>query len=223
MELENKKYIFTDETKEWNGRILHRIQAVRDVGYVRTGDKGGWIEKEGNLSHKGNCWVHDEAKVYDNAEVFNNAQVGENAEVYNHACVFDDACVWDDSKVFENAKIFGEANISGHSKIYGNTKVRFYAQVCEYAEVFGDTKILGCAEICGDAVIKHNSDYFVFQNTWSSRRWFTYTKSNKMWKVGCFYGTGEELIEKAYEDGEISGEMYEHYVRFVESLEDCEF
>lgn len=23
-----------------------------------------------------------------------------------------------------------------------------------------------------------------------------------MWSVGCFYGTGEELIEKAYKDSE---------------------
>lgn len=42
------------------------------------------------------------------------------------------------------------------------------------------------------------------------------TKSNHMWCVGCFYGTGQELIEKAYADSETSGQNYEHYVNFVE-------
>lgn len=30
-----------------------------------------------------------------------------------------------------------------------------------------------------------------------------------MWKVGCFYGTGEELIKKAYKDSEKIGREYE--------------
>ena len=60
----------------------------------------------------------------------------------------------------------------------------------------------------------------IFKNHWSSGRYFTYTKSNKMWKVGCFYGTGQELIEKAYKDSEVSGKNYEAYVKFVEKLEE---
>ena len=39
-----------------------------------------------------------------------------------------------------------------------------------------------------------------------------------MWKVGCFYGTGEELIQKAYKDSEKSGREYERVVRYVESI-----
>ena len=39
-----------------------------------------------------------------------------------------------------------------------------------------------------------------------------------MWRVGCFYGTGEQLIEKAYEDSEKSGREYERVVRYVESI-----
>ena len=58
-----------------------------------------------------------------------------------------------------------------------------------------------------------------FKNTWSSGRWFTYTRSNKKWVVGCFYGTGEELIAKAYKDSELSGRCYEAIVRAVETIE----
>ncbi|HFI0151212.1 TPA: hypothetical protein ACGO3A_001513 [Streptococcus suis] len=79
--------------------------------------------------------------------------------------------------------------------------------------------VYGNARVCGDAVIKSSSDYIVFKNTWSSFRWFTYTVSNKMWAVGCFYGTGEELIEKAYQKSEKSGKCYEAYVNLVSELE----
>lgn len=63
-----------------------------------------------------------------------------------------------------------------------------------------------------------NADYIVFKNSWSSGRYFTWTRSNDMWKVGCFYGTGEELIKKAYADSEESGKHYEAYVKFVEQI-----
>ena len=40
-----------------------------------------------------------------------------------------------------------------------------------------------------------------------------------MWKVGCFYGSGKELIEKAYKDSELSGKCYEATVKYVEEIE----
>ena len=39
-----------------------------------------------------------------------------------------------------------------------------------------------------------------------------------MWRVGCFYGTGEELIKKAYADSKESGREYERIVKYVESI-----
>lgn len=39
-----------------------------------------------------------------------------------------------------------------------------------------------------------------------------------MWLVGCFYGTGEGLIAKAYKDSELSGREYERVVKYVESI-----
>ena len=90
------------------------------------------------------------------------------------------------------------------------------------AWVFGDANVYGNAEVYGNAVIKSTEDYIVFKNNWSSGRYFTYTKSNKMWKVGCFYGTGQELIEKAYADSELSGKCYEAYVKLVEQLEEIQ-
>jgi len=40
-----------------------------------------------------------------------------------------------------------------------------------------------------------------------------------MWSVGCFYGTGSELIAKAYKDSEKSGKCYEAIVKAQEAIE----
>lgn len=102
-----------------------------------------------------------------------------------------------------------EENLShdGNAWVYGD------------AEVYGNAKVWGNAKVSGNAEVSELGDIIVFKNHWSSGRHFTYTKSNKMWKVGCFYGTGQELIEKAYRDSEKSGNYYKAYVDFVETLE----
>lgn len=86
------------------------------------------------------------------------------------------------------------------------------------ALVYGDVLVYGDAMVYGDAKVESDKDYIVFKNWWSSGRYFTWTRSNNMWKVGCFYGTGEELIKKAYADSPESGREYERVVRYVESI-----
>lgn len=147
-----KKYELTDEILEVGGRVLHRINALRNFGNINQGEIGGWIENEDNLSHCGDCWVYDDAKVLGNAKVLGDAEV------------------------------------------YGN------------------------AIVLGDAEVEKKSDYIVFKNWWSSGRYFTWTRSNDKWRVGCFYGTGEELIKKAYADNEEKGREYERVVKYVESI-----
>ena len=155
--MEKKYKLREDLTKEFYGKTLYRIEALRDFGDVAKGELGGYIGKEENLSHG-------------------------KAQVYG------------------NARVCGKAVVCGNAKVYGN------------AEVYGN------AQVCGDAVITKTSDYYVGKNTWSSGRYFTYTRSNRMWKVGCFYGTGEELIEKAYKDSEVSGREYKRIVEYVEAM-----
>lgn len=78
-----KKYELTEETVTVYGKTLYRIRAVRDFGSVKTGEFGGYIEKEENLSHFGDAWVYGDARVFDNARVSGNAWVYGNAEVFN--------------------------------------------------------------------------------------------------------------------------------------------
>ena len=92
------------------------------------------------------------------------------------------------------------------------------AKVSGYARVCDDARVSGRAYVSGYAKVSNNSDYFVTRNIWSSGRYFTYTRSNRKWRVGCFYGTGEELIEKANKDSEVSGREYKRIVEYVEAM-----
>ena len=126
-----KKYILTDETKKFNEKILHRIQAVRDFGKIRTGDLGGWIEKEGNLSHEGACWIGNDAQVYDDARVGVNALVEGDAHVFGNAQIYGNAWVYNGAWIYDNAHIYGNAKIYGNAQIHGNANVYGDAIICE--------------------------------------------------------------------------------------------
>ena len=201
-----KKYKLTEETINVGDKTLHRIEALRDFSDVEKGEKGGFVEKEENLSQNGNCWVYDNAMVYGNARVYDNAKVCDYAEVYDKAWVYGNA------EVFNNAQVYCNALVIDKARVYSNAKV------CDNAIVRGKANVYSHAEVCGNAEIATDSDYIVFKNWWSSGRGCTWTKSNNMWKVGFFYGTGEELIEEAYKDSEKTGEEYEKFVKYVESI-----
>ena len=46
------KYKLTEEKREVYGRTLFQIKATASFGSIYKGDKGGWIEKESNLSQE---------------------------------------------------------------------------------------------------------------------------------------------------------------------------
>ena len=218
MEDVDKKYKLSNETIEVNGHILHRIIATKDFGEVKNGDKGGFIESEDNLSHYDLCWVADEAKVFGKAWVFGNAIIKNYAKVYGNTWVCDNAVVSNHARVCGHARVFGHAIVKDYAWVFDHATVKDYAKVYDYSKVCGKAYICGYAQISGDAVIKKMGDYIIFLNTWSSGRHFTWTKSNDKWRVGCFYGSGQELIEKAYADGKNKGDNYKTYVELVEHL-----
>ena len=113
-----KKYelVKEDSIKEW-GYNLYRIRALKDFNNVKKGDLGGYIAKEQNLSHDGDCWVHN------NAKVFGNARVCDDAEVYNNARVCDNARVYGNAKVYGNARVFNNAKVYGNARVYSNADI----------------------------------------------------------------------------------------------------
>ena len=137
----NKKYELTSDRSTIYGNVLYRIRALRDFGDVRTGDLGGWIKSETNLSHEGDCWVSDNACIYQDARVFGDAKVCGMANIYNHA------------QVYGNAQVFEDARIFGHSSVYENAKVYDYSWTSDNVTVCGNSEVFGYSIITGDACI----------------------------------------------------------------------
>lgn len=250
------KYKITDETIQYRGHTLHRIEALMDFGCVRKGKQGGWIEKEFNLSQEGNCWIHDEAKVYDNARVSDDATIRDFAEVFDNALVFncatlkDKALVFGRASVYNNAYVVDNARITGNAKVYGYAAIVNEAVVSDNALVYGDATISGHSrigdnamvfyfptlynvtvrdnamiygtvrlesiDIAGNTIIKSANDYMVFNRWWKDGQYIVWTRSNNMWTIGCFHGTGEELLDS--EDNEQAKENYNRIIKFVESV-----
>lgn len=124
-----KKYELTNETIDVGSKILHRIRALKDFGNVKKGDLGGFIEKENNLSHEGDCWVGDNAYVLHKAQVCGNACIDGFARVYNNAKVFGKASVGSISNIYENTRVFDSAFISRKAKIYNSSLISIRAKV----------------------------------------------------------------------------------------------
>src|SRR5260363_204759 len=99
----SKKYeLLKEDCIEYDGKTLYRIRALGDFEYVETGQLGGYIEKEENLSHEGKAWVSGNAWVSGDARVSGNARVLSNA------------------RVFGTAWVLGNAGISGNAQVSGN-------------------------------------------------------------------------------------------------------
>lgn len=79
--MKESKYKLTDEYVVVNGKILYRIEALKDFGNVKKGDRGGFIERESNLSQDDDCWVYDDARVCGNARVCGETAVRDRARV----------------------------------------------------------------------------------------------------------------------------------------------
>lgn len=79
---------------EYNTK-LYRIEALKDFGDVKKGDLGGFVEKEDNLSQKGNCWIYDSAKVFGNAKVYSDAKIFNQAIIFGNAKIYAIASVHD--------------------------------------------------------------------------------------------------------------------------------
>ena len=206
-----KKYELTKETVTISEKTLYRIRAVRDFGSVKTGDLGGYIEKEENLSHFDDAWVSGNAKVFDNAEVSGNGKVFDNAEVSGNGKVSGNAEVSGNGKVSgnawvsDNAEVSGNGKVSGNAEVSGNGKVSGNAWVSDNAEVSGNGKVSGNANVFDNARISGNAEifntrHFCTQGPIGSRNGFVTfyrTKDNTVEvKCGCFLGSLQEFVNQ---------------------------
>ena len=203
-----KKYELTNETIKYRGKNLYRIKALIDFGNVKKGTRGGFIEKEENLSVSGNAFVYGDAKVCDDARVSGNAQVSGNALVCGCAFVYGAAKVCDDALVCDNALVYGAAKVCDNAQVSGNAKVCDNARVSGNARVYGDAQVSGNAKVCDNAQVRDNAqvcddalvdksiNYAVINGFGTCCRPTTFFRcQDKTVKVscGCFLGTIDEF------------------------------
>ncbi|MBB4077292.1 UDP-3-O-[3-hydroxymyristoyl] glucosamine N-acyltransferase [Bartonella fuyuanensis] len=131
-----KKFALTNETRVFGNHTLYRVKALKDFADVKEGALGGFIEKESNLSHDGNCWVYDEALVFKNGHVYENARFFGKAVIcgyiYGHARVYDNARVYENARIANNVHVYENAHIHGiaviRENVGGSTKIKTYIE-----------------------------------------------------------------------------------------------
>jgi NDP-sugar pyrophosphorylase family protein len=146
----NSKYALTNETKKspFGHRVLHRIQALRDIGDdVKKGDLGGWIECELNLSTFGESWIYNEAVCYYDARVSRNAQLRDRAACWAGGYIGDFSIVSDDVSVLGGGRVEDYARASDHAeigpgvRIYDRAKISGWAKPVPNAQIGQDTVV----------------------------------------------------------------------------------
>lgn len=125
---DDKKYILTDYTKEYDGHILYRVRAIKDFGGVKAGEIGGYVAGEHNLSQHGNSWIQSDSKV------FGLAYVGDNALVRK-------SIMYGNAKAIENSRII-------HTTMYGDTVIKGFA-ISNNAYIYHKSVICGESRVSG--------------------------------------------------------------------------
>ncbi len=112
--MQAKKYkLREDDTIVRDGRTLYRIEALREVCFdVHTGEKGGYVESEANLSQEGKSWLYDDACAYEEARVEGDAHLKHDATIRGKAKLFEHAIL------FNTVIVQGEAIVGGWSQLF---------------------------------------------------------------------------------------------------------
>ena len=144
---------------KFNGSDVFQIKALQDIpSYgVRTGDLGGYIHSEKNLSHEGTCWVGKGARVFESASVYEDAVVNQSVLVCGHAVIHGSAFLTGNAVVSERATVRGYAQIWGKVLIHGNAIIEAHAEAWDESDIAGNVVIGGESHVHGSAVIRGNS------------------------------------------------------------------
>ena len=211
-----------------SARVTH---SARVSGRALVGEKArvsGWAYIADRTHVSSNALVTDHAYVCDDARIFGYARVTGDAHVYEESVIRDEAHVGGTARILgssiikDTACVFGAGRIKD-SIVGGNAWIDGDVSLIDGVTVDGKISLTASFTLSADKHpihLKHDKDIYVFKNTWSSGRTFCYLPESKRWYVGCFEGTGNELIEKAYRDSKLSGDMYKLYTELVEKMEE---
>lgn len=211
-----------------SARVTH---SARVSGRALVGEKArvsGWAYIADRTHVSSNALVTDHAYVCDDARIFGYSRVTGDAHVYEESVIRDEAHVGGTARILgssiikDTACVFGMGRIKD-SIVGGNAWLDGDVSLIDGVTVDGDISLTASLTLSAEEYpihLKHDKDIYVFKNNWSSGRMFCYLPKYKRWHVGCFIGTGDELIEKAYRDSKLSGDMYKLYTELVEKMEE---
>lgn len=210
-------WIYDNAKAIGNSKVIDNAQIRKNAlirGFASVGDRS---------IVRGNAQVTDIVKISDNAivegyaVVSGDARLSDNAHVSGKVIVRANTVMSGESSAYGNAVLSGDAYIYGNAVVCGNATMH-HGIACGNAVVCGNVNVFDNPTFSADDVIYGKRDYITFHNWWSSGRTVTWTRSNNRWKAGCFEGTGEQLVEKAYADSFMSGREYKRLVDYVEEI-----
>ena len=199
--MNNKKYeILMDEenTIEWGGRVLHRIKALKDFWYVKKGDIGGFVEKETNLSHEGNCWIYDNAKAMDNSKVYGNSRMYGYSKMFDYSEMYDNSAMYDYSEMHDNSRIYDCSEMYNNSAMYDNSTMYDYSIMYNNSEMYNNSTLKNKTRLYGK-LVSSVDDFIEIQNP-QGRLVTCVRKGDKiLYNVGCQNEIDEETFKDSIE------------------------
>lgn len=170
-----------------NEKRLYRIRAIRDFDDVKSGDLGGYVEHEDNLSHRGMSWLYDNSMAFDNATIE------------------DDAKLYDNAVVFENGACCGKSVMRNQSLLFGNACLHQQSELKDFARVYDSCDIAGASIIGGFAECfgsKYYIDYKFLAGATSEQN----EKSISYCETQSRYIRNQSIVERVVEDTKIDYE-----------------
>ena len=169
---ENKKFILTNYSKEYDGHTLYRIRALKDFAGVRAGELGGYVEQEHNLSQYGNCWITTDSAVFNlayvgdnalvrNSMMYGNAKALENSKViyttmYGNSIIKGTA-ISNNSYIYHKSLICGESRVSGHLAFDGIIKDKVFINSPSVKITGNNIELSGDAQLSDQVEIEENA------------------------------------------------------------------
>lgn len=157
---------------------LWQIIALCDFSNIKTGQLGGWIENEDNLSQHGNCWIYgSECKVYGGSSVNDDAQIHGNStlchkahisgrSIVKESLVSGECRIYDAARIVNGSQVIAVRGLTADNdkvlQIYGNATVNA-SRVVHQAQIFGNAVVNNAfiehrAEVFGQAILEGNDE-----------------------------------------------------------------
>jgi len=164
----SKKYELTNNKLQHFEFQLYQIRALKDIGRIKAGQLGGYVQGYHNLSQEGLSWIYPDCRCWLNGQVLDDAQA-RGGWIWNTAKLREEAVCQDDCFLFENVDCFGNCLIAGEaccsgtaSKIYENAIIKDKASVRSTSWVHGQAQVYqfgicgGSTELTGTVRLRGN-------------------------------------------------------------------